>query len=72
MVAEGAGTLVEDAALPLRDSGTTGGIKQHSFTICLFPIGKFRCDKNEKVNGKKQPVLASADALAAERIPSPV
>lgn len=71
-VAEGAGTLVEDAALPLRDSGTTGGIKWHLFTICLFPIGKFMRDKSKKVNEKNQPVLASADALAAEGIPSPV
>lgn len=52
-VAEGVGTLVEDAALPLCDSGTIGGIKCHLFTICLFSIGKFGCDKSKKVNGKK-------------------
>lgn len=53
MVAEGAGTLAEDAALPLCDPGSIGGIKWHLFTICLFPIGKFRCDKSNKVNGEK-------------------
>lgn len=53
LVAGGAGTLAEDAALPLHDPGSIGGIKWHSFTTCFFPVGKFRCDKSSEVKEDK-------------------
>lgn len=58
VVPEGAGTLVEDAALPLCDPGSIGGVKCHLFTIYLFSIRKFRCDKSNKVNGKTTACLS--------------
>lgn len=74
--AEGAETLVKDAAFPLHGPGSVGGTKWHSLTTCLFPIGKSRCAKSNQVQSKRclgtnQLTLASAGASAAEENPSP-
>jgi len=70
MAAEGVETLVKDAAFPLHGPGSIGG------TEWLFPVGKSKCAKSNQVPSKRrmganQPMLASADASAAEETPSP-